>query len=165
MLLEAAHYRFQGGERHKLRQPWIGPFRIKAMVGPNAATLELPPKVRIHPTINVSRLEAYTGRVRPNGVPEQRARVPFVIIDADSSDDPDTAGQVERVIAFRDVYSSRRRNLILKREYLCQHKGDVVEDSSWRDAVELREPRVQLQILHGVARGTITPRSPVYRKG
>ncbi|GAB4816721.1 hypothetical protein N2152v2_003767 [Parachlorella kessleri] len=67
-----------GGPKGKLNPPWVGPFTVIDMVSPNAAKLQLPDTWRMHPVVNVSRLEPYydgsgqfpeRGCVRPEDVP------------------------------------------------------------------------------------------------
>ena len=48
-----------GGPKAKLNPQWVGPFKVVKMVSPNAARLELPSEWRMHPVVNVSRLEPY----------------------------------------------------------------------------------------------------------
>ena len=56
--------RTDGEVVQKLRARWEGPFDIVAMVGPNAARLDLPSEVfKIHPVVNVEYLRPYHNRV------------------------------------------------------------------------------------------------------
>ncbi len=48
-----------GGPKKKLNPQWVGPFKVLKMVSTNAVRLELPPDRRMHPVINVSRIEPY----------------------------------------------------------------------------------------------------------
>jgi hypothetical protein len=54
--VSAAHFRTLSGAA-KLNKKWLGPFPIIKMRGPNAAELELPSTLRVHPVINVSQLK------------------------------------------------------------------------------------------------------------
>ena len=78
-----------GGPKAKLNAQWIGPFTVLEMVGKNAARLELPAQWRMHPVVNVSRLEPYVESerfhqeqvVQPEDVPlPVPAEFPFVRI-------------------------------------------------------------------------------------
>ena len=42
---------------------FIGPYRIKSIVSMNAIELELPSIVKIHPVVNISRVQRYTSQV------------------------------------------------------------------------------------------------------
>ena len=43
----------------KLTYKYLGPFKIKRVVNNNAYELDLPPQLKIHPVLNISRLKAY----------------------------------------------------------------------------------------------------------
>jgi hypothetical protein len=66
-----------GGPKGKFNAVWIGPFKVLEMVSPNAARLELQAGWRMHPVVNVSRLEPFLsskrfpgrGTKRPEDVP------------------------------------------------------------------------------------------------
>ena len=47
----------------KLTERFIGPYKIKKIISPNAVELELPNIVKIHPVVNVSRIYKYIGQV------------------------------------------------------------------------------------------------------
>ena len=54
--LDAEHLKLEGlGPKAKFRDKWVGIFPITKMVGPLAAKLELPPTLKVHPVIHVSR--------------------------------------------------------------------------------------------------------------
>ena len=53
----------------KLRPQYVGPFKVLQMVGRNAAKLELPPGIKVHPVFNVALLKRYHGqRLIPNPI-------------------------------------------------------------------------------------------------
>jgi len=47
----------------KLTERFVGPYKIKEIVSSNAVKLELPSTVRIHPVVNISRIQRYIGQV------------------------------------------------------------------------------------------------------
>jgi len=47
----------------KLMERFVGPYRIKKIVSPNAVELELPSTVKIHSVVNVSKIQRYVGQV------------------------------------------------------------------------------------------------------
>jgi len=47
----------------KLIERFVGPYRIKKIVFLNTVELELPSIVKIHPVVNVSRIQHYIGQV------------------------------------------------------------------------------------------------------
>jgi len=52
-----------GRKMEKLMERFIGPYRIKSIVSMNAIELELPSIVKIHPVVNISRVQRYTSQV------------------------------------------------------------------------------------------------------
>ena len=166
VLLEAKKYRFQGGDKHKLNKPWIGPYKIRKMLGPNAANLELPRTVRVHPTINVSRLKAFLGRRGPDGRPlglEKMRALHAPIVDDQQEEEVDV-GQVKEVLAYRDVYDSKRRSQQLRREFLASFIGQPEESNSWLTQEQLRDPKITLRVVRDIARGALRCDAPVYRR-
>ena len=47
----------------KLMERFVGPYKIKKIVSPNAVELELPSTVKIYPVVNISRIHKYIGQV------------------------------------------------------------------------------------------------------
>jgi len=47
----------------KLTERFIGPYQIKKIISSNAVKLELPSTVKIHPVVNISRIQRYIGQV------------------------------------------------------------------------------------------------------
>ena len=92
------------------------------MEGSDAANLMLPLKVRVHPTINVSRLKVYKGRVEPDGKPRKQQALLHVVVE-DEHDKDQEQGDIEKALGFRDVFHNRRRNQQVRREYLVSFHG------------------------------------------
>jgi len=53
----------------------IGPYKIKKIVSSNTVELELPSTVKIHPVVNVNRIQEYIGQVK-----RQRKKQPTPVI-------------------------------------------------------------------------------------
>jgi len=51
-----------GRRTEKLTEGFVGPYKIKIVLS-NIVELELPSTVRIHPVVNVSRIQCYVGQV------------------------------------------------------------------------------------------------------
>ena len=47
----------------KLMERFVGSYRIKKIISPNAVELELPSTVKIHLVVNVSKIQRYVGQV------------------------------------------------------------------------------------------------------
>ena len=56
-------YQMVGRRMEKLTERFVRSYRVKSIVLTNALELELPSIVKIHPVLNVSRVQRYTGQV------------------------------------------------------------------------------------------------------
>jgi len=54
----------------KLMERYIGPYKIEEVISKNVVKLKLPALIRIHPVVNVSRIERYRELVRRQRVEE-----------------------------------------------------------------------------------------------
>ena len=53
----------------KLQPQYVGPFKVLQMVRCNAAKLELPPRMKVHPVFKVALLKRYHGQcLMPNPI-------------------------------------------------------------------------------------------------
>jgi len=59
----------------KLTERFVGPYKIQKIVSSNAVKLELPSTVKIHPVVNISRIQHYVGQVE-----RQRKKQPAPVI-------------------------------------------------------------------------------------
>jgi len=50
-------YQMVGRRTEKLTERFVGSYKIKRIVSPNAVELELPAMIKIHPVVNVSRIQ------------------------------------------------------------------------------------------------------------
>jgi len=50
-------YQMVGRRMEKLTKRFVGPYKVKKIVLSNAVELELPSIVKIHPVVNVSRIQ------------------------------------------------------------------------------------------------------------
>ena len=53
----------KGRRSEKLMERFVGPYKIKGIIFSNAIELELPKSIRIHPIVNVSRVQLYRPQV------------------------------------------------------------------------------------------------------
>jgi len=56
-------YQMVGRRTEKLTERFVGPYKIKKIISLNAVKLELPRTVKIHPVVNISRIQRYVGQV------------------------------------------------------------------------------------------------------
>jgi len=47
----------------ELTERFVGPYKVQKILSSNTAKLELPSTVKIHPVVNVSRIQYYVGQV------------------------------------------------------------------------------------------------------
>ena len=61
MLLNTKDLKYQIARRHteKFTKHFVGPYKVKAIISSNAIELELSKTVKIHPVVNVSRVQRY----------------------------------------------------------------------------------------------------------
>lgn len=66
MLLSSKNIPLRVSGSRKLKPLWIGPYKVRDVIGANAYKLDLPISLsKLHPTFNVSSLKRYHGRVIP----------------------------------------------------------------------------------------------------
>jgi len=66
-----------GKKTEKLTERFVGPYRIKKAVLLNTVELKLPSIVKIHPVVNVSRIQQYVGQVEE----QRKEQLALVIIE------------------------------------------------------------------------------------
>ena len=59
----------------KLTERFVGPYWIKKIISSNVVELELPSTVKIHPVVNISRIQRYIGQVE-----EQKKEQPAPVL-------------------------------------------------------------------------------------
>ena len=107
----------------KLTERFVGPYKIKKIISSNAVELELPSIVKIHPVVNVSRIQQYVGQVEG-----QRKEQPApVIIEGEEEQ------EVERILNKQRVRG--------KDKYLVQWKGFMAELDTWEGEENLKNAK------------------------
>jgi len=56
-------YQMVGRHTEKLTERFIGPYQVKAIISSNAVELDLPSTIKIHPVVNMSRVQWYKSQV------------------------------------------------------------------------------------------------------
>ena len=56
-------WQMKGKRSEKLTKRFMGPYKVKRIVSSNAIELELPKSIKIHPVVNVSRVQLYKSQV------------------------------------------------------------------------------------------------------
>ena len=77
VMLSTKDLKYQMIERRteKLTERFVGPYKIKKIVSTNAVELKLLATIKIHPVVNMSRIQRYVGQVE-----EQRKEQPAPVI-------------------------------------------------------------------------------------
>jgi len=114
VLLSTKDLKWQMKERRseKLTKHFVGPYKIKGIVLSNAIELELPKSIKIHPVVNVSRVQLYKSQV------EEQKKIPPkpVIIEGEEE------FKVEKILNKRTVRG--------KEKFLVRWKGYMVEEDT-----------------------------------
>jgi hypothetical protein len=130
VLLSTEHLKMLGSERRtpKFTFRYLGPFKIKRVVNANSYELDLPPTMKIHPTLNIDRLKPYRdGRLAfPHRPPAESRPPPDATLE-------NGAAQflVESILAKMGEGS--------RAKYLVKWLGYPNWESTWEPASALRD--------------------------
>jgi len=113
-------YQMVGRRTEKLTERFVGPYKVKSIVLTNAIELELPSTVKIHPVVNVSRVQRYTSQVEG-----QKKEMPQPMIIKGEEE-----WEVEKIMNKRRVRG--------KDKYLVQWKGCTAEEDTWESRENLK---------------------------
>jgi len=116
-------YQMVGRRTEKLTERFIGPYKIKKIVLSNAVELELPSTVRIHPVVNVSRIQCYVGQVEG----QKKKRPAPVIIEEEKE------WEVEKILNKWQIRG--------KDKYLVCWKGFTAESDTWEGRENLENAK------------------------
>ena len=104
----------------KFTECFVGPYKVKAIISSNAIELELPSMIKIHPVVNVSRVQRYKLQVE-----EQRKEMPQpVVIEGEEE------WEVEKIMNKRKIQG--------KDKYLVWWKGCIAEEDTWESKENLK---------------------------
>jgi hypothetical protein len=136
VLLSTEHLKLVDSHRRtpKLAEKFIGPFKVKRAVGRNAYELDLPPTLKIHPVLNISRLRAYRdgAEVNPHR-PLPHARPPPESVQEDGGE----VYEVERILSSRGSGARAR--------FLVKWKGYPDWEATWEPRAALRQAKEALE--------------------
>jgi hypothetical protein len=138
VLLATANLKLIGEAKRarKFTERYIGPFRVKRVINANAYELELPPGMKIHPTINISQLKEYhDGSAAFPARPVPLTRPEPVAVTNDGAPEWD----VERILDHRRY--GRRKIL----QYLILWKGYPVHEATW-EPIEALDGALELVV-------------------
>ena len=109
----------KGRRSEKLIERFVGPYKIKGIISSNAVELELPKSIKIHPIVNVSKIQLYKPQV------EEQKKIPpkLVIIEGEEE------FEIEKILNKRTVQG--------KEKFLVRWKGYIAEEDTWEDRKNL----------------------------
>ena len=82
-----------GRRSNKLTERFVGPYKVKEIISSNAVELVLPPTIKIHLVVNVSRIRRYTSQVE-----DQKKEVPQPMIIEEEEE-----WEVEKILNKRKI--------------------------------------------------------------
>jgi len=116
-------WQMKGRRSEKLTEHFVDPYKVKKIISSNAIELELPKSIRIHPVVNVSRVQLYKPQVKG-----QKKTLPKpVIIEGEEE------FKVEKIINKRTVRG--------KEKFLVRWKGYIAEEDIWKNRENLENAK------------------------
>jgi len=109
----------KGRRSEKLTEHFVGPYKVKGIVSSNAIELELPKSIKIHPVVNVNRVQLYKPQVEG-----QKKILPKLLI---------IKGQEE----FEVEEILNKRMIREKKKFLVRWKGYMTEEDTWENRENL----------------------------
>jgi len=109
----------KGRRSKKLTEHFVGPYKVKGIVSSNAIELELPKSIKIHPVVNVNRVQLYKPQVEG-----QKKILPKLLI---------IKGQEE----FEVEEILNKRMIREKKKFLVRWKGYMAEENTWENRENL----------------------------
>jgi len=120
-------YQMVGRRTEKLTERFVSPYKVREIISLNAVKLELPSTVKIHPVVNVSRIQQYIEQVEG----QKKEQLALVIIEGEEE------WEVERILNKRRVRG--------KDKYLVRWKGFTVESDTWEGRENLENAKEAIE--------------------
>jgi len=124
--------------RPKVRKPYCGPFTIDKVLYtsdrvPHAYRLRLPPLWRMHPVFKAEKLEPYQDGT--NLFPNRRQTPPLI----PQVDNESETGEIDRLLAEREVLVRRGNRTTQERQWLTRFKGEGAIGDRWLSIEQLSD--------------------------
>jgi len=113
----------KGRRLEKLTERFVGPYKVKGIVSSNAIELELPNSIKIHPVVNVSRVQLYKSQVKG----QKKIPPKPVIIKGEEE------FKVEKILNKRMVRG--------KEKFLVRWKGYTAGEDIWENRKNLENAK------------------------
>ena len=116
-------WQMKGRRSEKLTKRFIGLYKVKGIVSSNVIELELPKSIKIHPVVNISRVQLYKLQV------EGQKKIPPkpVIIEGEEE------FEVEKILNKRTIRG--------KEKFLVRWKGYTTEEDTWENRENLENAK------------------------
>jgi len=116
-------WQMKGRRSEKLTKHFVGPYKVKGIISSNAIELELPKSIRIHPVVNVSRVQLYKPQV------EGQKKIPPKSVIIEEIEEI----EVEKILNKRIVRE--------KEKFLVRWKGYMAKEDTWENRENLENTK------------------------
>ena len=113
----------KGRRSEKLTECFVGPYKVKEIVSSNTIELELPKSIKIHPVVNVSRVQLYKPQV------EGQKKIPPKLLIIEEQEE----FEVEKILNKRTIRG--------KEKFLVRWKGYTTEEDTWKNRENLENAK------------------------
>jgi len=116
-------WQMKGRRLEKLTKRFVGPYKVKGIVSSNAIELELPKSIKIHPVVNISRVQLYKPQMEG-----QKIILPKLVIIKGEEE-----FEVEKILNKRTIRG--------KEKFLVRWKGYMMEENTWESRENLENAK------------------------
>jgi len=116
-------WQMKGRRLEKLTEHFVGSYKVKRIVSSNAIELELPNSIKIHPVVNISRVQLYKSQVKG-----QKKIPPKLVIIKGKKE-----FEVEKILNKRTVRG--------KEKFLVRWKGYMAGENTWENRKNLENAK------------------------
>jgi len=116
-------WQMKGRRLEKLTEHFVGPYKVKGIVLSNTIEVELPKSIKIHPVVNISRVQLY----KPQVEGQKKILPKLVIIEGEEE------FEVEKILNKRTIRG--------KKKFLVRWKGYIVEEDTWESRENLKNAK------------------------
>ena len=116
-------WQMKGKRLEKLTEHFVGPYKIKGIISSNVIELKLPKSIKIHPVVNVSRVQLYKLQVEG-----QKKILPKLVI-------------IEREEEFEVEKILNKKMVREKKKFLVRWKGYITEEDTLENRKNLENAK------------------------
>ena len=116
-------WQIKGRRLEKLTERFVGLYKVKRIVSSNTIELELPNSIKIHPVVNISRVQLYKSQVKG----QKKIPPKPVIIEGEEE------FEVKKILNKRTVRG--------KEKFLVRWKGYTAGEDTWENRENLENTK------------------------